>query len=301
MIGVGARKRQLLLHRLLAGLQRTVGIRAPAHFETSSAVLDHYVAGMPSLQNAIDLVPGWVGQMPPHTGLVAGKATLYADTRIDWLLTECFAVAGKAVLELGPLEAFHTDMLHRAGAASIDAIEANSLAYLRCLITKEALDLHHANFYLGDFLTWLEQSDRRYDLVVASGVLYHSHDPVRLLQLICERADSFFLWTHYFDEIAMPRNDVRRTPFSDRVETKRCRGVTVRLHERSYHKAWRDPSFCGGLQDGHFWIDRADILKLIAAFGFDRIRIADEQPDHENGPSFSIFAERTPIAPGDTP
>ena len=276
----------------LIRLRRAAGVVPVARFETSSAVLDRYVTGMPSLQNAIDLVPGWVGKMPPETGLVAGDAPLYADTRIDWLLTHCFAVSGKTVLELGPLEAFHTFMLHRAGAASIEAIEANTLAFVRCLITREALKLDRASFYLGDFMAWLEQSPRRYDLVVASGVLYHSHDPVRLLQLICERSNAFFLWTHYFDEIAMPRSDPRRAPFSDRVETKQCRGVTMRLHERSYNEAWRDPSFCGGIQDRHFWIDRADIMKLIAAYGFDNVKIADEQRDHVNGPSFSLFAER---------
>ena len=61
----------------------------------------------------------------------------------------------------------------------------------------------------------------------------------------------------------------------------------MRLHERSYYKAWRDPAFCGGLQDRHFWIDREDILKLLSrAFGFDRVTIADEEPGHQNGPCF---------------
>jgi hypothetical protein len=255
-------------------------------------VLDHYVAGMPSLQNAIDALPGWVGAMPPETGLAAGEAALYSDTRIEWLLTNCYAAAGKRVLELGPLEAFHTYMLHQAGAASIDAVEANTLAFVRCLVTKEVLRLDRARFYLGDFMYWLERAPVPYDLIVASGVLYHSHDPVRLLELICARANSVYLWTHYFDDVAMPLGDLRRVPFSEQVDTVVCHGITVRLHERSYYKAWRDPSFCGGIQDRHFWLDRDDIMKLLAAFGFDRIVIADDQPEHMNGPSFSIFAER---------
>ncbi len=302
LTGVGARRPPPFVSRLLARLSRARPIASGnAEGKPTSKLLDHYVAGPPSLQNAIDLVPGWVGQMPPETGLVAGSASLYADTRIAWLLSDCYAVSGKAILELGPLEAFHTFMLHRAGAASIDAIEANSLAFLRCLVTKEALTLDRARFYLGDFLVWLEQRTARYDLIVASGVLYHSHDPVRLLRLICERANSFYLWTHYFDEIAMPRDDPRRVPFSDKIETQVCRGVTLRLHERSYRHAWRDPSFCGGLQDTHYWIDRDDILKLIAACGFDDIKIADDQPEHVNGPSFSVFATRVAEPPSDPP
>lgn len=281
-----------LMARLSRMFAKTpVGPAGP--FRTSSEVLDRYVAGMPSKQNAIDSVPGWIGAMPPQSGLNAGAASLYADTRIAWLLDQCYSVAGKSVLELGPLEGFHTYMLHQAEARSIDAVEANTLAFVRCLITKEVLNLPRANFLLGDFMKWLEHSDKRYDLVVASGVLYHSHDPVHLLELIARKADTIFLWTHYFDDDAMPPGDLRRVPFSESIETRTSNGVTVRLHERSYYKAWRDPSFCGGIQDRHFWIDRADILGLLSAFGFDRVMIADEQPNHINGPSFSVFAERT--------
>ena len=265
----------------------------PGAFRTSSDVLNHYVATMPSHQNAIDSVPGWVGAMPPATGLVAGTAHLYADTRVHWLLNEVFSVAGKTVLELGPLEGFHTSILHDHGAASVDAIEANALAFVRCLITKEVLRLDRASFYLGDFNKWLEATDKRYQLILASGVLYHSHDPIHLLELIASKADSVYLWTHYFDETAMPKGDLRRVPFSEKVELRHSHGVDVRLHERSYYKAWRDPAFCGGIQDRHFWIDRSDIMDLLKAFGFDRIEIADDQPAHVNGPSFSVFAERT--------
>ncbi len=269
---------------------------APMHFRTSSDVLNHYVATLPTQQNAIDSVPGWTGAMPPETGLHAGTSHLYADNRIAWLLQSCFQVAGKTVLELGPLEGFHTYMLDRAGAASVEAIEANTLAYVRCLITKEVLKLARASFFLGDFAKWLENTEKRYDLLVASGVLYHSHDPVRLLELICEKSSAVYLWTHYFDDSAMPRDDRRRVPFSEAVETRISHGVAVRLYERSYYKAWRDPSFCGGMQDRHFWIDRADILNLLAAMGFGRVVIAHEEPDHVNGPSFSIFAERVDVA-----
>ena len=267
---------------------------APLHFRTSSDVLNHYVASLPSHQNAIDAVPGWTGAMPPETGLRAGVSHLYADSRIDWLLRGFFPVDGKTVLELGPLEGFHTYMFDRAGAASVEAIEANTLAFVRCLITKEVLGLASARFFLGDFTEWLERTDTRYDLIVASGVLYHSHDPVRLLELIGARADAVYLWTHYFDDTAMPRSDRRRVPFSEHVETRLSHGVVAHLHERSYYRAWRDPAFCGGFQDRHFWIDRADILRLLAAMGFCRIVIAHEEPDHINGPSFSIFAERDP-------
>jgi hypothetical protein len=268
-----------------------VGLAGP--FRTSTEVLDHYVAELPSGQTAVDAVPGWIGAMPPEAGARAGDLAFYLDPRITGLLSR-YACVGRNVLELGPLEGFHTYMLHQAGASSIDAIEANALAFVRCLITKETLRLERARFHLGDFMKWLEFRATRYDLIVASGVLYHSHDPVKLLELIGERADAIFLWTHYFDDAAMPRGDLRRVPFSEQVEVRECRGVKVRLHERSYYKAWRDPAFCGGLQDRHFWVDREDMLKLLGALGFDRLTVTDEELDHKNGPAFSVLAERSP-------
>lgn len=235
--------------------------------------------------------------MPPETGLKAGEAHLYADTRIRWLL-ERYDVRGKSILELGPLEGLHTLMVDRRFPASIDAIEANVQAFLRCLITKEVLWMPQAHFYLGDFTKWLETTDKHYDLVIASGVLYHSHDPVRLLELIAQRADAVYLWTHYFDEDAMPVGDLRRVPFSEQVETRVSHGISMRLYERSYYKAWRDPAFCGGFQDQHFWLHRQDLLDLLTAMGFSRLDIADLQPEHHNGPSFSIFAQRpTTVSP----
>ena len=85
----------------------------------------------------------------------------------------------------------------------IDAIEANQLAYLRCLVAKEIYGLRRARFHLGDFVRGLE-APTRYHLIVACGVLYHMADPLLLLERIAARTDALYLWTHYFDEAEMP-------------------------------------------------------------------------------------------------
>ncbi|MDE2018491.1 MAG: methyltransferase type 12, partial [Hyphomicrobiales bacterium] len=129
--------------------------------------LDRYVSEPPSAQNAIDCLPGWNTALRPEIGVVAGPATFYDDPRIHWALDQFGDVTGKSVLELGPLEASHTALIERRGAGSILAIEANRLAYLRCLVVKELLGLKASKFELGDFAPWLETTDRRFDLVVA--------------------------------------------------------------------------------------------------------------------------------------
>ncbi|WP_204348773.1 hypothetical protein, partial [Klebsiella pneumoniae] len=85
---------------------------------------------------------------------------LYDDARIAWLVSSVGGLQGLDVLELGPLEASHTAMLLAAGAKSVLAIEANQLAFLRCLVVKELRHLRDASFQLGDFTRFLEDDPR---------------------------------------------------------------------------------------------------------------------------------------------
>jgi hypothetical protein len=254
--------------------------------------LDNYVEGPPSAQNAVDALAGWNMALPVETGAIAGAAPFYNDPRILWAIEQYGPLEGRKVLELGPLEASHTYMLEQRRPASLLAIEANRLSFLRCLVVKELLGLRIARFQLGNFAPWFETATGRFDFIVASGVLYHMADPVRLLELLAERTDSLYIWTHYASDKAMPPGDARRQAFVGEPEVVASHGVSVRCFKRSYWGAWKDKSFCGGLYDLHRWIDRDDMLRLLGALGFDDIRVAHDEPDHKNGPALSIFARR---------
>jgi hypothetical protein len=287
------------VRRLSGGLRKAAeAIDRAADREASrggggtDAMLDEYIAGMPSAQNAVDALPGWNQALPGHVGAVAGPAAFYNDPRILWALEQFGSLEGRRILELGPLEAAHTYILERHGAALVHAVEANKLSFLRCLVVKELLGLEHAKFFLGDFVKWLENAGQRYDLVIASGVLYHMQDPVYLLELIAKNTDALYLWTHYASDEAMPVGDPRRLAFVAPVEVRPWHGIAVRHHKRSYHGAWRSKSFCGGMHDLHCWLERDDILAVIRALGFTELHIAHDEPKHANGPSFSIFARR---------
>ena len=49
---------------------------------------------------------------------------------------------------------------------------------------KEAVGLSRTRFLLGDFCEYLETTDERFDLVFASGVLYHMADPIGLIESV---------------------------------------------------------------------------------------------------------------------
>lgn len=251
-----------------------------------AALHDKYETRSPSPQTAVDLFDTWTVAFPPDCGVQAGTLPLYSDPRFGWMLAQMGGdLTGQTVLELGPLEASHTYLLERHGAAEIIGIEAHRQAFLKCLVAKEILGLHRARFQLGDCVKYLETTDRRFDLIFASGVLYHMADPVRLLDAMAAKTRSFVLWTHYFDPSAMPQGDPRRSAFDRHVQTVQRGDLALRLHRRSYHRAWSARSFCGGPEDCHYWMERDQIIALCRQLGFGQVTVGCEDPDHPGGPA----------------
>jgi hypothetical protein len=247
-------------------------------------IFENYEERYPSHQNAIDVVPGWNSTFPPQLGLKAGTLPLFADERIKWAIERYGNLSGRLVLELGALEAGHTSMLHAAGA-NVIAIEANKLAFLRCLVAKEILGLTNARFYLGDFVKWLEMNETNYDLIVASGVLYHMRDPLRLLRAMAQRTGSIYLWTVCVtNEALVP------------AKTELLNGIPMRLYWQTYARTESNTNFCGGMEDRHYWLHRDDILAGLKALGFTSLTIAHDEPDHLFGPCFSVFAKKPDAA-----
>jgi len=259
-------------------------------------VFNQYSNDMPSHQTAIDALPGWTSAFPAVAKVNAGDHPLFADTRISWALSKAGSIADKKILEIGPLEGMHTYMLNKQRPSFIDAVEANKQCFLRCLVTKEILGIDRARFHLGDAQKWLKENDQHYDLAIASGVLYHMADPGEFLCRLAQRCDNLFIWTHYFDDSAMPEGDKRRLAFTGEAQTRTLAGTPLRYYERRYFKANTNTNFCGGMKDRHFWMHRDDIISLLKAVGFNDVAVTQETPDHSGGPCYSLFATRNPIA-----
>lgn len=259
----------------------------------SGSILDQYVRAAPSPQNALDIFAGeWASRLPaPFDTLRAGAVPLFEDARITWAAEQFGGFAGKTVLELGPLEGAHTTMLERLGATSITAIEANTRAYLKCLIVKELLDLQRAHFLCGDFVAYLRANQERFDVAVANGVLYHMPDPVELLALLARATDHLLLWTVYYDADVLARSPhiARRFAGSAPAEYE---GFRYTRHRYEYREALIVEGFCGGAHSFSHWLSRDDILGALRHFGLSDIAINFDHPDHPSGPAFALVARR---------
>ena len=265
------------------------------------SILDTYVRVSPSPQNALDLFAGeWASRFPPPLAeLKAGQIPLFEDDRVAWALEEIGDLAEKSVLELGPLEGGHTWQLTRAGAR-VTAIEANSRAYLKCLIAKELLSMTGARFLLGDFMEYLEGECPRFEVCFASGVLYHMREPVHTLELLAGVAHRLMLWTHVYDEalvIARPELSRRFTSHSRSAHDD----FEYTLHRFEYAEALTSTGFCGGSAAHSNWLTRADLLGALEHFGWRVDSIAFDEPTHANGPALAIIAtnqsESDPVSP----
>ncbi len=269
--------------------ESTTAAPAPA----APSILDAYVLTSPSDQNALDVFKGeWTSKFPPpYDQLSAGGIPLFQDGRIAWALKELGGVGGQSVLELGPLEGGHSYMLQQAGASSVLAIEANSRAYLKCLIVKEILKLQRVQFACGNFMPFLEANETQYDFVLATGVLYHMKDPVRLLQLIAKCTSRVSIWTHYYDETIIKNSWYLSRRFLSESETA-VDGKTIKLYRHDYNDSLDAKTYCGGSAEYSTWLSRADLLGLLEHLGFTKMAIGYDTPDHPHGPSLAIVASK---------
>lgn len=261
-------------------------------------ILDQYITSVPSNQNALDIFKGeWSSKMPANLGLESsGSAALFDDPRVKWALAELGGARDKAVLELGPLEGAHTYLLEQAGAKSVLAIEANSRAYLKCLVVKEIMEFKHSRFLCGDFVEYLLQDPSHFDMCFASGVLYHMRNPVELLALAAKVSDQIFIWTHYYNQAIISANPVISPKFTEAVPSEYA-GFKHILYRYEYQTALEWNGFCGGSAEFSYWLSQEDILSCLRFFGFTEIKIKSDPPQisemHPNGPAFTLVASKT--------
>jgi len=258
---------------------------------TDPLLNDKYVSAAPTPQQAVDLFAGsWASRLP-IAGVKSGAVPLFEDDRIVWLLDRLGGAEGLNILELGPLEGGHTTMLERAGAASIHAIDANTLAYLKCLVVKQLLQLRAARFELGDFDDYLRTCTERYDLIVACGVLYHLTDPLRTLLDIVRLTDRIFIWSHFFDDQAMPKGDPRRALMTGETRRQTLDGEALTYHMRTYGGTHHPLNFCGGTASLSVWLEQEEVIDFLKRQGYS-VETAFLHPHHPHGPAACIYAER---------
>jgi hypothetical protein len=228
-----------------------------------TALRTHYCIHRPSARTALDIFKGtWKSSLPKELNLQTGtEEFFFTDPRVLWvnsLLPSGFA--GLNILELGPFEGYDSYLFTTLGAKQVTAIEANNINFLKCLLLKDTLGLN-IRFLHGDCVEFLRATDARYDLIWATGILYHSERPIDLLTEMAGHTDRLFIWTHCFSEILLTNENRSHFDPSKDVEL-RFLEQTYTLHYRSYLIENMPDGlplhYEGGLQSFSYWMNRPD-------------------------------------------
>jgi hypothetical protein len=228
--------------------------------------------------------------LPDPVTARAGDTALFADDRISLAIEALGGVQGARVLELGPLEGGHSFMLEAAGATVV-GVEANKDAFLKCLVVKELLPLRRCSFLCGDAIEYLEETTERFDVCVASGILYHMVDPVRLIELVSRHADRLFVSTHYYAAERIAANDHLRARLDNTPTQAEHGGYPHQLYRYRYGNTSRVRGFYGGTQTFSNWLTRDGLFGALEHFGWGEVKLVDDG-DYLYGPAVSFVAAR---------
>jgi hypothetical protein len=233
----------------------------------------------PSHQNAVDIFKDhWASNVDAiAAGVVAGYALHFCPAPMiaftARVLGKYGRLDGMSVLELGPLEGGKTYGLEQLGA-DVLAIEANAEGYLKCLIAKEMAHMK-SRFMLGNFIPYLENTTDRFDIVFASGVLYHMQDPISVIHSLSRVTSKVFVYAAVYE----PDRPVHM-PFTPKRDD---RYPHLELFVNDYRDSHGAPTFWGGIAPNSTWMTKAGMLEVFNGAGFKTIVDEPQPPVDSNG------------------
>jgi len=135
---------------------------------------------------------------------------------------------GACVLELGPHEGYDSVDMESLGAAEIIAIEGNPRNFIKCLMIKNQFGLSKTKIMLGNFMHYLAQTEKKFDFILASGVLYHLQHPFTALNNIMRLTNRFGICSTYYHP------QIQSFEFTGKTRTLTYPGLEdpIVLHER---------------------------------------------------------------------
>ena len=127
-----------------------------------------------------------------------------------------------------------------------------------------------------------------YDAIIASGVLYHLVDPLKVLDLMTKRSDKIMRWTHYYDT-AIVANSEDCELFAPLEQLNGTHYLGAKRLYREMAHSWN--GFSGGTESYAIWMEKNSITTYFEQKGY-RVSTAFHDTVHPNGPSLALCARR---------
>jgi len=211
-----------------------------------------------SVESMFSIIPGWTSRFEIDDKVFGGDIMLHTIPTLTWQIETVGGVKNKRILELGPLEGAQTKRLIDEGAREVIAVEGLSNCFLKCLIIKEIFGLNKAKFIFGDFCYYVKNYEgRKFDLVMASGVLYHQENPAELIYQLANITDVVMVWSQVASINHPSREEGSVIAYGNTYTGKIMRWNTV-----------RQDSYCASLSDIGFWMYPDEMRKCFTDAGF---------------------------------
>lgn len=148
------------------------------------------------------------------------------------LISENFKIAtDKNVLEIGPFDGYHTDLMNVYGVKTVTLVEPNKDA---CEYLKSNFD-QSKHFVINDDIFNYLTNDRtgQFDVVVCCGVLYHLHSPIHLLEQIVNKVNPKHLLLETVDSKERSDDDYSSLTYNFQKEVLNTPGNRYALNNKA--------------------------------------------------------------------
>jgi len=212
------------------------------------------------------------------------------DIRIRIVLDLCGgSLADKTIVDLGCNEGGFAVEFARLGAKESVGIEAREVSWLRCELVRKLARLQNLKFVRGDVMVELARWPSSFDVVFASGILYHVTDPHQLLSDIFAACRGAVLIDTHVARREAPSHVCSEEIVSRTFGGKSYQGrlfpeVSDTARESQLWAAW-------GPNNTSFWLLEDELLTMMRAIGFHEIQKVD--PTKYGGDENSWAVDKT--------
>lgn len=228
-------------------------------------------------QSSLDYYLKTLGEIAPY---YAGKK--YFGPLDE--LNAVFPLAGKRVVEFGPMEGAQTAGLVHLGVQNVTCIEARAVSLIKMMIAQYCFRWDNVTLIMDDF----HNADRRkygeFDLAFAHGVYYHSFAPFLFFENLMSLANNIFIGGYCIapntpsEPLSVNDQSFQRLEY----EGKKYRVKRIEIGN----------TFNNAVNQYAYHFDRQDLLSFFGDRGYDVAIISDHPVSEPWGDWYIRFLAR---------
>jgi hypothetical protein len=183
-------------------------------------------------------------------------------------LNSIFPLAGKTVIEFGPMEGAQTAGLLNLGAKSVTCIEARGVNFIKTMIAQYCFDWDNVSLIMDDFHNADAMKYGRFDLAFAHGVYYHSFAPFFFFENLMSLSDNILIGGY----VTVP------DPPPGPPSTMQYGFEKLEYEGKSYRvKRFKvGGSYNTGINQFAYHLDRDDLIAFFSDRGYEVTVLSDE-------------------------